>query len=81
LSRGAREKLHVAVRDGRPPEKGLEMTAENRPPRVKDSLLQQAEDDVSRLQDVLRTTKAELARSRDLADRLEKHDRAKKPSH
>jgi hypothetical protein len=58
------------------------MTAESRPPqRRKDSLLKQAEDDVSRLRDVLRSTKAEVARSKDLADRLENRYPAKKEPH
>jgi hypothetical protein len=58
------------------------MTTERRPPQPgKDSLLKQAEDDVSRLRDVLRTTKAEVARSKDIADRIESQTRAKKKPH
>jgi len=42
-------------------------------------LLKKAEDDVLRLRDVLRTTKAEIARSKDIADRLDRDRRKKEP--
>jgi hypothetical protein len=57
------------------------MTADHPPPRSRDAVLKQAEDDISRLRDVLRTTKAEVARSKDIVDRLEKRDRARKEPH
>jgi hypothetical protein len=64
-----------------PLRKALDMTADGRPPpQSKDTLLKQAEEDVSRLRDVLRTTKAELARSKDIADRIENR-RKKEPPH
>jgi hypothetical protein len=60
----------------------MEMTTERPlPTRAKDALLQQAEDDVTRLRQVLRTTKAEVARSKDIVERLEQRAQAKKPAH
>jgi hypothetical protein len=54
-------------------------TASRPPPPGQETLLKKAEDDVLRLRDVLRTTKAELARSKDIADRLDRDRRKKEP--